>query len=353
MSLKAQRDASAVSLGAASTRSGGTLRSVGRSDGTLSRQNSLGLSRQNSASLSRQSLSRQSSQPRTLRKKSSKALFEEREDTEDFDMGAFFNFAEWYGDEPYMTMALNMFEKAPPGSALRSPTMLQVLSRRFQEEREPDPETMDERDRCISTHVMFTLPSMEESTGSFKWDKVSYRLPVERDRQSREYRIALLKFLDRENSGRMSIPDLKLGFARIVSMPGLVDPEHMLDEVVRHAQRAVQDLMLDGAPRKDDDVLTKEFRVFLTFLQGYLDLWEIFFEVDNSSDEMVTLDEFIQAAPKLKEWGLKDPALMKNPAHLFAQIDEDESGFVTFGEFADFCVRKGLMEEVANDLRNI
>lgn len=289
---------------------------------------------------------------RSAKKDMIQDLDEDREEIQDFDLGTFFNFADWYGDDPYMTMALALFEKAPPGSALRSANMLQVLTRRYKDVGEADQSTMDDRDKCVSSHVVFTLPTADEH-GNFTWDTVSFRLPVDRDKQSREARMSLLKYMDSTNSGRILTEDLKLGLARIVSMPGLDNPEHMLDEVVTHAQRAVSDLMLDGMPRNDDDILSKEFRIFLTTLQGYMDLWEIFFEVDDSGDELVRLEEFIKAAPKLVEWGMKDPALTKNPEHLFGQIDKDESGYVTFGEFADFCVRKGLMEEIAKEARNM
>jgi len=232
--------------------------------------------------------------------------------------------------------------------------MMQAMSRRYQAEKrlDLDPDSLSERDRLAGPQCMFMLPSITVH-GDFNFDKASYRLPVERDKQNREARVALIRFLDGTQTGRISTEDLKFGFARIIHIPDhdVADAEHMIDEVVRHAQRAVQDLMLDGAPRKDDDVLTKEFRVFLTYLQGYVDMWEIFSEADSKGNETVDLDEFISAAPKLKEWGLKDPALMKNPASVFAQIDVDESGYVTFGEFADFCVQQGLVEEVTKDLR--
>merc|ERR1719401_2049346 len=107
----------------------------------------------------------------------------------------------------------------------------------------------------------------------------------------------------------------------------------MLDEVARLAQAAVASLMLEGAPRDDEYVLAKEFRVFLMFLQGYLDLWEIFGEVEKDERDMISLNEFILAAPKLKAWGFNDPALLQSPELVFSQIDEDESGAITFGEF--------------------
>lgn len=284
------------------------------------------------------------------------SVVEDRDQVQEFDLGTFFNLAEWYGDDPYMALAMALFEQAPGHCpTLRSHEMTKVVSHKVQQDvctKEVDEETMDERDKLVSNNVTFNLPSVNEN-GNLTWDKVSYRLPIERSKQARDLRNSLLKFLDSANTGKMLIDDLKIGFARIVMMPGVDDPDHMLDEVIRHSQRAVQDLMLDGAPRHNDDIITKEFRVFLMFLQGYMDLWEIFFEVDESGDEMVMLSEFCMCAPKLQAWGMKDPALAKQPAMVFAQIDKDESGYVTFGEFADFCIRKGLMEEVAKDLQKL
>lgn len=284
---------------------------------------------------------------------------EQPEFEDDFDLGHFFNNAERYGDDPYMALAITLFEKAPRNcTPLRSQTMMNSLSKRYQQDNKNKETTFDEldpRDAITGKQVIFTLPQMS-AEGELVFDKVSYRLPTSRDKAGFAARVALLKFLDSGNTGRMSIEDLKFGFARIISMPGMnADVEEMLEDVITLAQKAVQELMLDGAPRKDDDVLTKEFRVFLTYLQGYVDMWEIFRETaqeDDNGEAYLDLEEFIDAAPRLREWGLRDPALIKNTKQVFDQIDVDESGTITFGEFADYCVVQGLMEDVAKDLRN-
>jgi len=276
-------------------------------------------------------------------------LDEDRNEIEDFDLGTFYNFAEWYGDDPYMLMCLQLFEKAPPNTALRTPEMREVITRKYKDVViEVDETLMDARDKCVSNNVIFNLPTAD-ANGNFTWTVVTYRLPCDRTPQSKNDRASLLKYMDTDNSGLMTLDDIKVGFARIVKMPGLDDPEEMLDEVTGLAHRALQDLMLDGAPRPENDVNSKEFRVFLAILQGYLDLWEIFFEVDDSGDAMVMMEEFVLAAPKLADWGMKDPALRTDPESIFASIDRDGSGYVTFGEFADFCVRKGLLEDVRAD----
>lgn len=271
---------------------------------------------------------------------------------QDFDIGSFFNFAGWYGDDSYCNTILAMLEKATPGSVLRTRNMMGIMQRRWKEDNMDCPEVTAEREQAIAEQVMFTLPSVDVD-GNIRWDHMSYKLPTERDRQSYNDRIALLRFLDRDNTGRIPIDQMKAGLSRIVNMPGMDEPEHILDEVCILAQSAVADLMLQGVPNNSDDILAKEFRVFLMFLQGYLDLWEIFYDIDKEHDEMITLVEFSTAAVKLEEWGLKDHALSKNPENVFNQIDEDVSGFISFGEFADYCVRRGIMDDVATDLRNV
>lgn len=273
---------------------------------------------------------------------------------QDFDLGTFYNFAEWYKDENYMSLALSLFDKAPPGTVLRTPSMSGIVSRRMkQEARDGATDSADgtQLDPVASAkQVVFTLPTSNKG-GGFTWDKVAYKLPTFKDKASRESRAHLLNYLDRSNDGRISIEELKLGLARVINMPGQESPESMLDEVVLLSQRAVQGLMLDGAPRLSDDVITKEFRVFLTFLQGYIDLWEIFYEVECAEEGMFMLQEFTQCVSRLRAWGVDDPALVQNPTHVYSQIDRDGSGYITFPDFADFCVRKGLMDEIVQDLR--
>mmetsp|Transcript_8442 Transcript_8442/g.13499 ORF Transcript_8442/g.13499 Transcript_8442/m.13499 type:complete len:323 (-) Transcript_8442:43-1011(-) len=273
-------------------------------------------------------------------------------EVQNFDIANFFNLAGFYSDDSYCNMILAMLEQATPGSILRSRNMVAIMQRRWKDDNVDCPEVTAEREQAIVEQVMFTLPSVD-ADGNIRWDNMSYRLPTEKDKQSYIDRTALLKFLDRDNTGRIPIDQMKIGLSRIVSMPGMDDPEHILDEVCSLAQRAVADLMLQGVPRNSEDILAKEFRVFLMFLQGYLDLWEIFYDIDRLHDEMITLEEFATSAMKLREWGLKDPALNKNPEHIFNQIDEDGSGFISFGEFADYCVRKGMMDDLATDLRSV
>lgn len=112
--------------------------------------------------------------------------------------------------------------------------------------------------------------------------------------------------------------------------------------------------MLDGSNASKEDTETishKEFRVFLIFLQRYLELYEIFMAIDESEDGEISVEEFAVAVPRLAAWGLHDPQIARNPEVAFRKMDKDGGGTVTFQEFAEFCVRQGLIEEVEKEIR--
>lgn len=275
----------------------------------------------------------------------------------DFDIGVFSKVAEHYTDQVYADMARLFYDKAPPGSLLRNTVvkfekqaLLKGPSGRFgtgsrgkRAASEKDP----------NKSVVFHLPSQDEF-GGMNWDLTTYALPTGRDKDSRDARRQLFKYIDTGGDGTIRMSELKSSFVSLVSVPGRMDARQLVSHGVDRAFLAVQELMLDGMQPTHEEAETvspKEFRVFLIFVQRYLELYEIFLTIDNSEDQTIDVEEFTCALPKLESWGLTDPALAKNPEQAFRKIDKDGSGEVNFMEFAEYCLRQGLIEEVEKEIR--
>ena len=77
-----------------------------------------------------------------------------------------------------------------------------------------------------------------------------------------------------------------------------------------------------------------EFRLLLVYLKRYFDLFVMFERVDTGDDHRINVDEFVQALPLLKEWGVE----VHDPDATFDTIDADGGGEVLFIEFADWSV---------------
>lgn len=271
-----------------------------------------------------------------------------------FDLGVFYVLAEQYQDKPYAGLAMSLMDRAPPGSVLRN-TAVSIQSKKTSKPARGFARakgTADDQKKDPATSVVFHLPTVDEH-GGLNWDLSTYALPTGRDKESREARVNLFKYLDASANGSVGLVELKAGFSGMVSVPGNMDAKTLLSHGLEKAFEAVQDLMLDGFnSEKSDEISGREFRVFLIFLQRYLELYEIFCSIDNSSDQMIAVEEFVKAIPKLEAWGMNDPLIIRNPEAAFRRMDKDGSGSVTFPEFAAFCVRQGLVEEVDREIRN-
>ena len=64
----------------------------------------------------------------------------------------------------------------------------------------------------------------------------------------------------------------------------------------------------------------------------------MFSEIDKSDDNRISVDEFKQALPDIKRWGVT----IEDPDKAFAEVDSDGGGLVLFDEFADWALRKQL-----------
>jgi Ca2+-binding EF-hand superfamily protein len=88
-----------------------------------------------------------------------------------------------------------------------------------------------------------------------------------------------------------------------------------------------------------------EFRLFLVYLQQYLELWKIFDDVDSGDDRRISLEEFQKALPKLAEWGIQ----VEDASGEFNKIDVNGGGQILFQEFTDWGLKKSLALSAGND----
>lgn len=259
-------------------------------------------------------------------------------------MGIFYLVADSFGDSTYAHITKSLMQRSPPTSVLRSKHV------KFEKKAKPGTQAhKGGKEGDPDKHCVYHLPEFDEF-GHLTWDDSRFRLPTERDKESYELRISLFKTLDEDGAGSLSLDELKGYLPKMVEVPGCENPKEMLSEAVDFANTALVEMTM-GRRRQGDDITQKEFRLFLVYLQRYCDIYEFYLSLDVSDgddggDGELTLEEFTAALPKLKEAGWTNAKLFEDPVKTFQTIDEDGSGLIGFAEFANFCVRQGLDNEM-------
>jgi Ca2+-binding EF-hand superfamily protein/ankyrin repeat protein len=81
----------------------------------------------------------------------------------------------------------------------------------------------------------------------------------------------------------------------------------------------------------------REFRLLLEYTAYFNELWDKFEAIDTNHDHRISLKEFLEGVGLL---GLQ--VSPKEAEYDFREIDENEGGYVTFGEFATWCARRHI-----------
>ena len=121
----------------------------------------------------------------------------------------------------------------------------------------------------------------------------------------------LFRRLDPNGNGLLSLAELDKGVIELF-------PNFNNKPAIMRAYKA--------ADKSGDGFVTRnEFGYFLRFLQYYNNLWSLFEAIDTTGDRRITEQEFVDNAVLLN---LGDV----DPAAVFAEIDENQGGFLLFDE---------------------
>nr|CCC49893.1 putative flagellar calcium-binding protein [Trypanosoma vivax Y486] len=157
---------------------------------------------------------------------------------------------------------------------------------------------------------------------------VSERIPLDKTPEGKKKRIDLFKQFDTDGDGKLSHDDLHRGCRDVLK---LGEVTNRLPDITKRAyNRACGLATRVKGVGCDESVEFNEFRYFLSLVRDYFDLTVMFDGIDTSGNMLVEYAEFLQAVPKLNEWGAK----IEDPDAAFKSIDGNGSGVVTFDEFA-------------------
>ena len=91
---------------------------------------------------------------------------------------------------------------------------------------------------------------------------------------------------------------------------------------------------------KGDYVERNEFRLLLSYLRSYLELYAAFNRVDTSDDRRVDLGEWREGVSLLAKWGINlSPEEVDDE---FARVDKNGGGVILFDEFCEWAIAHKL-----------
>ena len=202
-----------------------------------------------------------------------------------------------------------------------------------EEEKEKIKKEIEEQDKNLEGKLEQPKASYE----TYNWDEMKKKLPVAKTTEDRKKRLKLWNQLNEYGNGYMSYRRLNTQLTNYLDLPEVVRNK----APIKLAFNAACDKYSRSGANKDDGLLEwMEFRIFLVYLRQYFEYWVMFQNVDTSGDHKITLDEFKNALPKMKEWGVE---IKENEAETeFKNIDTNEEGTISFDEFCSFAIQKSL-----------
>ena len=169
------------------------------------------------------------------------------------------------------------------------------------------------------------------------WPKIRARMPMEKDEASKNKRKELFKQFDPNGNGYLSLAEVDKGVRDVLNLHELFDVKPVVMRAFQAAKNANSKKNKKNS-HGPDFVEFCEFRLLLVYLRMYLEMWEMFDQVDTSDDGRVSKEEFKQAIPLIERWGVK----IEDPEATFAKIDADGGGMLLFSEFASWAIEQGL-----------
>lgn len=172
------------------------------------------------------------------------------------------------------------------------------------------------------------------------WSVVE-QLPTEKTAEHKEKRKALFSSFDPNANGYLSLAEVDKGCLEL--SVGLPKP------VIMRAFQAANGIAQENGKNRSqhgfDYIEFCEFRLFLVYLQQYVELWKIFDDIDSGNDRRISFEEFEMALPKLSGFGVQ----VEDAQDEFNKIDTNGGGKILFEEFTGWALKKSLAPSEGND----
>eukprot|EP00667_Euglena_gracilis_P029078 EG_transcript_37994 len=167
------------------------------------------------------------------------------------------------------------------------------------------------------------------------WPSISHKLPAGRSPAEKAQRDQLFRQADPNGNGYLSLAEVDRAIRDVLRLDAVFDCK---PAIMRAFQAAKKCDKKDKSRHGDDYVSRSEFRVLLSYLRKYFELYVMFDRLDSSHDHRISLQEFTKGVELLRRWGVT----VADPATEFRRVDRNGGGFILFDEFCEWAIPKGL-----------
>eukprot|EP00977_Amphora_coffeiformis_P005531 scaffold1170_cov174-Amphora_coffeaeformis.AAC.15 len=172
------------------------------------------------------------------------------------------------------------------------------------------------------------------------WEEIVAKLPLEKTEKQKQERAKIFEGFDPNGNGYVSLAECDRGCRDILGL-GDVLPKPVIMRAYQASKDTAQKDGKNMTKNGGDYIERNEFRLFLVYLSRYLQLWQMFSNMDDDSDRRVTFEEFEKGVAKLAEWGVTT----EDPKAKFDEIDTNSGGVILFDEFSKWAMEALLQAE--------
>jgi Ca2+-binding EF-hand superfamily protein len=174
------------------------------------------------------------------------------------------------------------------------------------------------------------------------WTNFNKNIPVEETEEAKNGRINLFKEIDINSNGSLSISEIHLVIKHKIDYhnPHLKSAIFKSFETIRLLRDEKSKLNRD-----DHFLIFREFRKFLVYLKHYFEYYLMFELMDSDDTRKVDIYEFEAALSFIKRWGIEIKDIKKS----FNEIDDNNSGVITFDEFCFWAIKNSLKIPIEDD----
>jgi len=169
------------------------------------------------------------------------------------------------------------------------------------------------------------------------WAEIDGKLPCAQTPEDQGKRMELFKQFDPNGNGLLSLAEVDKGCRDVIGLHDVFDAKPVIMRAFQSAKAAGKEHSKNANP---DYVTHQEFRLLLSYLHQYLELWRMFTEIENPNEHRISVVSFKAAWPKVSAWGVSGSAEVA-----FREIDKNGGGEVLFQEFAEWALAKHIDHE--------
>ena len=174
------------------------------------------------------------------------------------------------------------------------------------------------------------------------WITFNKNIPIEDNEEAKIERIKLYNNIDVNSNGSLSINEIFVVISHKINYHN-----SNLKSAVFKAFETIR-LLRDEKSKlncEDHFLIFREFRKFLVYLRQYFEYYLMFEAIDSNDTRKVDIYEFEAALPFIKKWGHEIFDVKKS----FKEIDDNESGIITFDEFCFWAIKNSLKIPIEDD----